>query len=80
MNATRSYEIYHDQYEQHLDELLLFTSGMSWDVDRLMLTVKGDIITITRTDTGKRFGLHYKQFAGLLRFIARKRKEQEDNQ
>ena len=68
MTVNRSYSFYREQYQRHLDELTSFLEGMLWDVDRISLSVRGNIITIKRTDTGKRLKLHYKQLAGLLRY------------
>jgi hypothetical protein len=39
-------------------------------MDRLTIIVKGDLVTLTRTDSGKRTRLHFKQLAGVLRYVA----------
>ena len=75
MTVKQSYDLYREQYQRHLDELSTFMSGLSWDVDKLMLNVKADIITIRRTDTGKRLRLHYKQVLGLLRYVGKRIQE-----
>jgi len=70
VTVERSYHLYCEQYRRHLDELSSFMSGLSWDMDRLTIIVKGDLVTLTRTDSGKRTRLHFKQLAGVLRYVA----------
>lgn len=70
MKASGSYQLYHDQYQRHLDEYMTFVSGVNWDMDRIDVTIKNNVLTLTRTDSGKRTRLHFKQLAGVLRYVA----------
>jgi hypothetical protein len=74
VKASGSYQLYHDQYQRHLDELSSFMSGLSWDMDRITVTVKGNILTLTRPDK-KRMRLNVQQVIGLLRYVGKRLQE-----
>lgn len=71
---TSSYAIYHDQYRRHLDEYMAFVSRVNWDMDRITVTVKGNILTLTRPDK-KRMRLNVHQVIGLLRYVGKRLQE-----
>ena len=80
MIVERSYHLYRDQYRRHLDEYMAFVSGVNWDMDRITVTVKNNILTLTRPDK-KRMRLNVQQVIGLLRYTGKRLQEikgQED--
>lgn len=71
---TRSYEIYHDQYQRNLQRYMSFVSEVNWDMERITVTVKGNILTLTRPDK-KRMRLNVYQVIGLLRYVGKRLQE-----
>jgi len=82
MTVSETYDLYCKQYEQHLDEYLAFVSVVGWDMDRITVTVKDNVLTLTRPDK-KRMRLNLQQVIGLLRYMGRMLQqidEQEDKE
>jgi len=80
MTINESYVLYCEQYRRHLDELASFLVG--WDMDRITVTVKDNVLTLTRPDK-KRMRLNLQQVIGLLRYMGRMLQqidEQEDKE
>ena len=80
MIVERSYHLYCDQYRRHLNEYMTFVSGVNWDMDRITVTIKGKVLTLTRPDK-KRMRLNVQQVIGLLRYTGKRLQEikgQED--
>jgi len=79
MTANESYNLYRDQYRRHLDEYMAFVSGVNWDMDRITVTVKGKVLTLTRPDK-KRMRLNVQQVIGLLRYTGKRLQEIEEQE
>ena len=79
MTVERSYHLYHDQYRRHLDEYMAFISGVDWSMDRITVTVKGNILTLTRPDK-KRMRLNVHQVIGLLRYTGKRLQEIDEQE
>ena len=79
MTVERSYHLYRDQHRRHLDELSSFMSGLSWDMDRITVTIKNNILTLTRPDK-KRMRLNVQQVIGLLRYTGKRLQEIEEEE
>ena len=71
MTVERSYHLYREQYRRHLDEYMTFVSAVNWDMDRINVNVKGNILTLTRPDK-KRMRLNVLQVIGLLRYVGKR--------
>ncbi len=74
---TSSYEMYRDQYRRHLEEYMAFVARVNWDMDRITVTVKGDILTLTRPDK-KTMRLNVLQVIGLLRYTGERLQELDE--
>lgn len=79
MKLSESYNLYGDQYRRHLDEYMAFVSGVNWDMDRITVTVKGNVLTLTRPDK-KRMRLNVQQAIGLLRYTGKRLQEIEEQE
>lgn len=77
MTVEQSYHLYHDQYRRHLDEYMAFVSEVNWDMDRIDVTIKNNILTLTRPDK-KRMRLNVQQVIGLLRYTGKRLQEIDD--
>lgn len=74
MTVERSYHLYCEQYHRHLDEYMAFVFGMNWDMNQITVTVKGNILTLTRPDK-KKMKLNVLQVIGLLRYMGKRLQE-----
>ena len=77
MKLSESYNLYRDQYRRHLDEYMAFVSEVNWDMDRITVTIKGKVLTLTRPDK-KRMRLNVQQVIGLLRYTGKRLQEIEE--
>lgn len=77
MKLSESYNLYRDQYRRHLQEYMAFVSEVNWDMDRITVTVKGNVLTLTRPDK-KRMRLNVQQVIGLLRYTGKRLQEIEE--
>jgi hypothetical protein len=77
--VERSYHLYCEQYRRHLDEYMAFVSGVNWDMDRITVTVKGNVLTLTRPDK-KRMRLNVQQVIGLLRYTGKRLQEIDEQE
>lgn len=71
MNVKTSYQHYEKQYVRHLDEYMAFVSEVNWDMDRIDVAVKNNVLTLTRPDK-KRMKLNVLQVIGLLRYVGKR--------
>ena len=76
---TSSYEMYREQYRRHFNEYMAFVSGVNWDMDRITVTVKNNILTLTRPDK-KRMRLNVLQVIGLLRYTGQRLQEIDEQE
>ena len=76
IKANESYRLYESQYDRHLDEYMTFVSGVNWNMNRITVTIKNNILTLTRPDK-KRMRLNVQQVIGLLRYTGKRLQEIE---
>lgn len=79
MNVDKSCNLYRHQYRRHLQEYMTFVSGVNWDMDRITVTIKNNILTLTRPDK-KRMRLNVQQVIGLLRYTGKRLQEIDEQE
>ena len=79
MKLSESYNLYRHQYRRHLQEYMTFVSEVNWDMDRITVTVKGNVLTLTRPDK-KRMRLNVRQVIGLLRYTGKRLQEIDEQE
>lgn len=79
MTVEQSFDIYRQQYHRHLERYMDFVRAVNWDMDRIVVQVKGPVLTLTRPDK-KRLKLNVLQVIGLLRYTGKRLQEIEEQE
>lgn len=74
MTVEQSLALYREQYNRHLEEYMAFVSPVNWDMDHINVTVKGNVLILTRPDK-ERMRLNVLQVIGLLRYTGKRLQE-----
>lgn len=70
--SEKHFSLYQGQYQQHLGDLLAFLGRCGWDLQSIVVTVRGEgrdaVLSLRRGD--REFQLNILQWLGTLRLIA----------